>query len=75
MVFIENTTLLEPGKLNEIAPGFGSILSMLGGAKGTAEMTELARSAKADFECAMKAIRSHSVAQMTTNANREARPD
>lgn len=69
MLFIENTTLLEPGKLNEIAPGLGSILSTLGGEKGAAEMTELAKSAKADFECAMKVIRAHSVAQMTTDAN------
>ncbi|MFY9607785.1 MAG: hypothetical protein WAU45_04120 [Blastocatellia bacterium] len=66
MLFIENTTLLEPGKLNEIAP---LPLLMLGGEKMAAEMTGLAKSAEADFDCAMKAIRSHSVGQMTTNAN------
>lgn len=66
MLFIENTTLLEPGKLNEIAP---VPLLMLGGEKMAAEMAGLAKTAKADFDCAMKAIRAHSVGQMTTNAN------
>jgi len=69
LLFIENTTLIEPGKLNELAPGLGSMLSILGGEKGAAEMAELAKSAKADIECAMKAVRAHSVAQMTTDAN------
>ncbi len=69
MLLIENTTLVEPGKLNELAPGLDSMFSLLGGAKGTAELAELAKSAKTDIECAMKALRAHSMAQVTTDAN------
>jgi hypothetical protein len=46
-------------------PGMETITGLLGGKKEDLEMSE----AKAEFDCAMKAIRSHSVAQMTTDAN------
>lgn len=46
-------------------PGMEAITGLLGGKKEDLEMPE----AKAEFDCAMKAIRSHSVAQMTTDAN------
>jgi hypothetical protein len=46
-------------------PGMDLLTGMLGGKKEDLESPE----AKAEFDCAMKAIRSHSVAQMTTDAN------
>ncbi len=46
-------------------PGMEMITGLLGGKKEDLEMAE----AKAEFDCAMKAIRSHSVAEMTTDAN------
>jgi hypothetical protein len=46
-------------------PGMDILTGMLGGKKEDLESPE----AKAEFDCAMKAIRSHSVAQMTTDAN------
>jgi hypothetical protein len=46
-------------------PGMDMITGMLGGTKEGLEAPE----AKAEFDRAMKAIRSHSVAQMTTDAN------
>jgi hypothetical protein len=46
-------------------PGMEMITGLLGGKKEDLEAPE----AKAEFDCAMKAIRSHSVAQMTTDAN------
>lgn len=47
-------------------PGMEMITGLLGGRK---EDHLEAPEAKAEFDCAMKAIRSHSVAQMTTDAN------
>jgi hypothetical protein len=32
-------------------------------------MAEFSKEAKADFECAMKAIRTHSLAELTTDSN------
>ena len=46
-------------------PGMEMITGLLGGRKEDLESPE----AKAEFDCAMKAIRSHSIAQMTTDAN------
>jgi hypothetical protein len=44
-------------------PGMEIMTGILGGKKEDLESPE----AKAEFDCAMKAIRSHSVAQMTTD--------
>jgi hypothetical protein len=46
-------------------PGMEMLAGLLGGSKKDLESPE----AKAEFDCAMNAIRSHSVAHMTTNAN------
>lgn len=42
---------------------------MLGMPGGQELKEEMVKPAKAEFDCAMKAIRSHSVAEMTTDAN------
>ena len=47
-------------------PGLDLITSVFG-QPGTA--AEISREARADFECAMKAIRSHTLAEVTTGGN------
>jgi hypothetical protein len=59
-------TLFDAGTQVEGVPGMELLTSILGQPGAAAEFSKLA---KADFECAMKAIRSHSVAEMTTDAN------
>jgi hypothetical protein len=59
-------TLFDAGTQVEHAPGMDLLTSILGQPGALAEFT---REAKADFDCAMKAIRAHSVAEMTTDAN------
>jgi hypothetical protein len=49
-------------------PGM-DILTAMPGSQGLKEELESGGPAKAEFDCAMKAIRSHSVAVMTTDAN------
>ena len=59
-------TLFDAGTQVEGIPGMELLTSVLGQPGAAAEFSKLA---KADFECAMKAIRAHSVAEMTTDAN------
>jgi len=59
-------TLFDAGTQVEGIPGMELLTSVLGQPGAAAEFSKLA---KADFDCAMKAIRSHSVADMTTDAN------
>ena len=47
-------------------PGISAIASLFG---NTEMLTEFTQMAKADYDCAMKAVRAHSVAEMTTDAN------
>lgn len=60
-------TLMDAGTQVENVPGMAVITSLLG--QGSREeVAEFTRQRKAEFECVMKAIRAHSVAEMTTNA-------
>jgi len=57
--------LVDSGTQVEDFPGVKAMTSIFGQPEMLAEFTEMA---KADNDCAMKAVRSHSVAQMTTDA-------
>lgn len=63
---LANLTLFDAGTQVENAPGMDLVASMLGHPEAVAEFS---KEAKAEFECAMKAIRAHRVAEMTTDAN------
>ena len=47
-------------------PGISALVTILGHSEMLEEFTQLA---KADYDCAMKAVRAHSVAEVTTDAN------
>lgn len=57
---------IDAGTQVEDIPGMSLLASMFGHGGMPAEF---AKEARADFDCAMKAIRVYSVAEMTTNAN------
>jgi hypothetical protein len=59
-------TLFDAGTQVDSFPGMELLTSILGQPGAAAEFSKLA---KADFDCAMKAIRAHSVAEMTTDVN------
>jgi hypothetical protein len=57
--------LVDSGTQVEDFPGVKAIASIFGQPEMLAEFTEMA---KADYDCAMRAVRSHSIAQMTTDS-------
>lgn len=57
--------LVDSGTQVEDFPGAKALVSLFGQQEMLAEFTEMAR---ADYDCAMKAVRAHSVAQMKTDA-------
>jgi hypothetical protein len=61
--------LVDSGTQVEDIPGVKAMASIFGQPARLAEFTELA---KADYDCAMKAVRSHSVAEITTDADARA---
>jgi len=64
--WLENLSLMDAGTQVENFPGMSAMASVLGHGDMPSEFTKLA---KADYECAMTAIRAHSVAEITTDAN------
>jgi hypothetical protein len=59
-------TFADAGTQVANVPGMDMISSILGHGEMPAEFAKVA---KADFDCGMKAIRAHSVAEMTTDGN------